>query len=214
MTRPRRGAEVFSVAIKRARLDEVVVYEVTESELVILERAGSDSVLLNVVIFLFSSATTLVVAMISTDMRSPIRELSTVFVLVAVAVGMFVAGLWWRGRASTATCAKAIRNRLPPDGVQETMPPTESTASGRTTRPADDGLIIASARYGAETNWIDVTAFLASQIRGKALTVPVTNEAFGGDPCPNLPKTLEVAYRHQGVAHSESAAEGSTLSLP
>jgi hypothetical protein len=127
---------------------------------------------------------------------------------------MFLTGLWYRGRTSTAACARVIRNRLPPNGVQEAMPSTERAASGRATKLVEDQLTISSARYGAETSWVDVTALLASLIKDQNLIVPVNNEEFGGDPCPNFPKAVEVTYRHQGVANSRSATEGSTLSLP
>jgi len=212
LTKP--PADEFKIAVKRARLDEVVVYEVTESELVVLERGGSDSLLLNIAIFLFSSALTLVVAMLTTNMGSPVRELSVLFVIAATAIGMFLAGLWYRGRLSASACSRTIRNRLPPNGVLETIATADQSASTHRTTVNSSKLLITSARYGAATSWVDVTAELMAKSTGQGLVVPVSNEEFGGDPCPNVAKTVEVTYQHQGLLQSVSAAEGSMLRLP
>jgi hypothetical protein len=42
----------------------------------------------------------------------------------------------------------------------------------------------------------------------------VTNEELGGDPAPNVFKSLEVNYSWDGIDHSKIVDEGQDLSLP
>ena len=112
--------------VRRARLDSLTIYEVSDSELDILERGSPDSLYLNFAIFLLSSALALTIALITTTASSFI--VSTVFIVFTVVGylgGLFLSLLWWRSRSSVSRCAKAIRNRLPPQGTAQPLPPEE-----------------------------------------------------------------------------------------
>ena len=61
-------------------------------------------------------------------------------------------------------------------------------------------LEIVRAEYGAGAAQKDVTAALRKQLAGVqliALSSPSYNEAFGGDPAPNVPKQLKNSVPHQ-----------------
>jgi hypothetical protein len=47
-----------------------------------------------------------------------------------------------------------------------------------------------------------------------ALPSPNYNEAFGGDPAPNVPKQLRIQYRINGKAGQVSLPENSPIDLP
>jgi hypothetical protein len=73
---------------------------------------------------------------------------------------------------------------------------------------------ILSARYGASGAWADVGPLLGAKIQNGKLRIMVTNENLGGDPAPNVFKSLEVNYSRDGTAHSKVVPEGQELSLP
>jgi hypothetical protein len=76
------------------------------------------------------------------------------------------------------------------------------------------GLRILSARYGAETTFVDVTGLVAAQVRNDQLQLAVTNDTMGGDPIENVLKQLEIWYRHDGIEESVIVAEGRSVTLP
>ena len=116
----------FHVEIRRARLGRLTVYDVTETELEILERGAPDSIFLNIAIFLLSSAISLAVALLTTETKSPYVFLAFVsFIFIGFIAGGVLLILWGRGRVSVSSCAKIIRGRLPPEGIQQPLPPTE-----------------------------------------------------------------------------------------
>jgi Protein of unknown function (DUF3011) len=85
---------------------------------------------------------------------------------------------------------------------------------GRDSSYNDGSLQITRARYGAGNRMADVTARLNSQIRGGQLSIRVTNDTMGGDPSPNLSKTLMVQYVYNGGQGQVEVNEGGTLNLP
>ncbi len=78
----------FLPAIRRARIGRLDIYEVSESELLQLERGSLDSIFLNFAIFLISAAINLFVALVTTNIDS--RRTFDVFVIVTTV--SFVAG--------------------------------------------------------------------------------------------------------------------------
>jgi hypothetical protein len=78
-------------------------------------------------------------------------------------------------------------------------------------------LEIVKAEYGAAGNQKDVTDVLkkaAGERQWIALPKPSFNEAFGGDPAPNMPKKLVVHYRLNGKESEASFAENALVVLP
>jgi len=105
-------------AIRRARIDSLDIYEVSEPELVLLERGSPDSLFLNFAVFLLSSALSLFVALVTTTIASS-RTFSVFVILTTVGTvgGLFLLLLWMRNRQSTATVFAQIRRRMPPEGI-------------------------------------------------------------------------------------------------
>jgi len=108
----------FLPAVRRARIERLDIYEISETELQILERGSPESILLNFAIFLVSIAVSFLIALLTTEIQS--SRTFTVFVIVAVVgfvIGAVLLALWIWYRRSTATIFDQIRRRMPPEGV-------------------------------------------------------------------------------------------------
>jgi len=78
-------------------------------------------------------------------------------------------------------------------------------------RPASLTLIMAN--YGANGVIRDVRELLEARIANGVLEVPVLNANLGGDPLPNIAKTLYVRYEVDGVVHENTTAEFATMRI-
>ncbi len=108
----------FLPAVRRARIERLDIYEISETELQILERGSPESVLLNFAIFLISIAGSFLVALLTTEIRS--ARIFAVFVIVTtigLIIGAVLLALWAWYRRSTTTMFDQIRRRMPPEGV-------------------------------------------------------------------------------------------------
>jgi hypothetical protein len=107
----------FAPAIRRARLDNLTIYEVSEGELEIIERGSPDSIYLTISVALLTLATSLLGSLLLTDIKSTATLLTfIVIVVVGYIVGGILLILWRRSGSSVAICVAAIRRRLPPEG--------------------------------------------------------------------------------------------------
>lgn len=118
MTRSRRTR--LDPAIHRVPLDRVTIFEITEAELEALERGSPESLFLNLGIAALSIAASFLIALLTTT----IADIRTFCVFVIVCIVGFVTGitfglLWWQSRQSLKKVAQEIRNRMPPEGIQE-----------------------------------------------------------------------------------------------
>ena len=107
------SGDPFYPEIRRARFQQLTIFEVQESELVILERGGPDSLFLNVSIALLTLALSLTASLVTATFTSD--RAWTLFLVVAVVsyiVGFTLLVLWWRSRKAVAACIRDIRGRL------------------------------------------------------------------------------------------------------
>jgi hypothetical protein len=100
--------------IKRGRVQSVVIYEMSESELETLERGSKSESLLNLFISAATTAASFLATLATLDLTgSPIVR--TVFIVITV-VGSFssviLAVLWWRARSDRNDVVNRIRKRL------------------------------------------------------------------------------------------------------
>jgi HEAT repeat protein len=77
-------------------------------------------------------------------------------------------------------------------------------------------LEIIKAEYGAGEKQKDVTETLRKHANEIAVKLPngIYNDAFGGDPAPNVPKQLKVQYRLAGKVGEAVFAENAPIALP
>lgn len=104
------------VKIKRARYDSLCLYEVTETELEILERGSPCSIYFNFSIFLLSVAISFTVALLTVKIESvKLFAFFLVVTIVGYLGGIFLLILWFRNRKSIKSIIKKIKDRLPPE---------------------------------------------------------------------------------------------------
>lgn len=110
----------FSPEIRRARIDCLNIYEVSEGELEILEKGYPASIFLNFAIFLFGSALTLLIAILTTNVKSNATFITfVVLIIVGVLIGLLLLLLWYRNNKSISKLVDTIRKRLPREEIPQ-----------------------------------------------------------------------------------------------
>ncbi len=115
MTNP-NDSGVGEVRVRRARVDSLSLYEVTESELNDLTTGGNGSLFLNFAIFFLSMALALLIALKTTTISD--NRTFDVFVLatlVSSVAGVVLLVLWWKSWESTRSVVARIKARMPAD---------------------------------------------------------------------------------------------------
>ena len=106
----------------------------------------------------------------------------------------------------------SMAHLIPGDRITETliaevskpMPVPESTG------PV---LVITKAEYGAKDTWADVTQALVDAVQGGSVSVKAGNELAGGDPVPNVVKSLRVSYTLGGEAKKVEIPENGVFEI-
>lgn len=110
----------FLPEIRRARIFQLTVYDVTDSELETLERGTPGTLYLNFAIFLLSSALSFTVSLFTATLTNPKTYIViVVFTIIGFLGGGFLLILWKNSHTSVTKCIENIRKRLPPEGVQQ-----------------------------------------------------------------------------------------------
>ncbi|WP_158808350.1 hypothetical protein [Beijerinckia sp. L45] len=105
-------------AIRRARIDRLNIYEVSDSELQLLERGSPESLFLNFSIFLISVALSFLTTILTSDIGSTrVFIVFVVVIAVGLVAGVILLAFWGWYRHSRSTIFEQIRKRMPPDGV-------------------------------------------------------------------------------------------------
>jgi hypothetical protein len=102
--------------IRRGRVDSLSLYEVTESELDLLENGSPASNYLNFAIALLSVGISFMTTIFSATFESD--RVFYVFVIVATVstiIGLILMRLWWSSAESVGAVVKHIRSRLKDD---------------------------------------------------------------------------------------------------
>ena len=107
-------------AIHRVRLETLTIVEITEAELEALEHGSPESLHLSLGIAAISIAVSFLISLLTTT----IDDIKTFCVFVIVCVVGFIASLtfsllWWQSRRKMKNVLCAIRNRMPPEGIQD-----------------------------------------------------------------------------------------------
>ena len=109
-----------TLKVRRGRVDSVDLFEVKENELEILEHGEPTGIYLNFGIFLLSIALTGISALCTATFSNTLTQNSFLFVsIIGVLGGVFLMVLWWRGRKSIRSVIAKIRNRIPPEAVDD-----------------------------------------------------------------------------------------------
>ena len=74
-------------------------------------------------------------------------------------------------------------------------------------RKSKPDLVIHSAKYYYDKNWINVTDKIKELINNNIFEFTVSNDLMGGDPCWGKPKTLEIDFTIDGIKKKTTAIE-------
>lgn len=109
-----------NVKIHRAKCDSLKIYEVTEGELVTIERGSPNSVFLNFAIFFLSIAIAFLITLLTVKIDSD--RLFTIFVVVCVLgfmVGFVLLFLWYKNNNEFSDTIDKIKARLKEEEEEE-----------------------------------------------------------------------------------------------
>jgi len=117
--------------LRRGYIDQLTIYEISDSELEILARGSPNSLYLNFSLSLLSAAISFTIALLTTTI--PSDRVFAVFVAVALVgyvIGLLFLLLWYKTRESVSGLVQRIKNRLPPEGIKvDQVAPDDSTAT-------------------------------------------------------------------------------------
>lgn len=101
------------VRIVRGRVDSLSLYEITDTELDILEKGSPNSIYLNFGIFLLSVGISFLISLLSTDIQSS-RTFTVFVVLCSVGLlgGLFFILLWHKTKSKVTGVVKKIKERI------------------------------------------------------------------------------------------------------
>lgn len=119
-------------AIRRARIQQLTIYEISEDELKTLEAGSPVSLHLNFAVFLLSVAISFATALATTTFPSDRVYVTFVVVLgISAVIGLFLLILWFREHRSGSSIARCVRNRLIPEGEPITVSAQPTAPEGR-----------------------------------------------------------------------------------
>jgi hypothetical protein len=100
--------------VKRGKVDSISIYEVSESEITILETGSPNSIYLNFFTFLFATFLSFMTTLVTVSFNEKVL-LQTIFIIIAVVSGFlsimtFI--LWIRGKNQLSEVIKRIKNRI------------------------------------------------------------------------------------------------------
>ena len=102
-----------NVQVKRAKHGYLTLYEVREDELETLERGGTATSQLNFSIFFLSIAFTSILALMTSEFKSPIMlSIFSAFSWAGIGIGIYFLIQWKRSKSSVDDVISKIRKRL------------------------------------------------------------------------------------------------------
>ena len=120
MTQTPEKEDGFTVAILRAKIDTLTIYEISEEESLTIERGSPDSIYLTIAIALLSFALAIFCSLLVTEIKSTVVMIVYVLiVIVGFVIGVILLILWKRTESSVSACVNVIRKRLPPPGGEQ-----------------------------------------------------------------------------------------------
>jgi hypothetical protein len=120
-------SSAFLPEIRRARFDKLTIYEISDSELDVLEKGSPDSTYLDFAIGLLSAAIAFSITLATTEITSTKTfSVFTIAIILGYLFGLLLLILWWKNHTSVSSVVKNIRSRLPPEGTSEIIAVSET----------------------------------------------------------------------------------------
>ncbi len=114
------------IDVKRGRYNSISLYEVSARELELIERGSTNSLVLNIGLFLLSAGLSFLVALLSVDFFYEEKDdLLITFVIFLVVCGVCLLGgiicmiIWYRSRGDFESVISSIKERMREDNNSE-----------------------------------------------------------------------------------------------
>ena len=108
-----KSSDKNELVVKRAKLNSLNLYEITEDELENLSRGGPDPIFLNFAIFCLSIAISLSVTIFTTQITSDRTfMIFTVITILGFLCGFVLLTIWWKSRISVGDLITKIKDRM------------------------------------------------------------------------------------------------------
>lgn len=192
----------FYPAIRRARLGQLTIYELSENELEVLEKGSPSSTILNFSIFLLSIAISFLVSLLTTTITdNRVYVTFLVITIIGFILGILFLIVWFQKYRSSTNIANQIRNRLPPEGQPSGKPHIT--------------VEIVSAQYGMGENLVDVTSIVIKYIDSGPTSFIVCPESFNvKESSPALKRILKVSWKINNKTKLNEFRDGEAFTLP
>ena len=113
----------FLPEIRVGRMGELKVHQISDEELARLEQGSKQSLFLIFGIAVPSVATSFLIALLTTEIKSTrIFEVFVIITVVGFLAGIILLILWWCTRDPMSRLVHEIRDRMPPKGEAEQLP--------------------------------------------------------------------------------------------
>ena len=126
--------EKETIGVKRAKLDSLKIFEITEKELDTLEKGSNDSIFLNFGIFLLSTSISFLIVLLTVDFFYIDKDdlIIKFIIFLCVTIFTFIGSIicliaWWRNKDDFKTALKDIKARMEVEKVE--TDDEESTAT-------------------------------------------------------------------------------------
>ncbi|MFA5820219.1 MAG: hypothetical protein WC854_13195 [Bacteroidales bacterium] len=107
-------------AIRRAKIGSLAIYEISESELQLLEYGNPDSNNLTIAASLLSIAASFFTTLLVTKIEdNRIYMTFVALTIISFIIGIVLLLTWIRKKKDNKNVIGSIKNRLPPEGIQE-----------------------------------------------------------------------------------------------
>ena len=125
MSPPTLSESESGLRIQRGRVDSIIIYEITESELSTLEAGTPTGLLFDLFLCLLTLGISFIVTITTTQITSDrLFSVYTILAIAATIASVICLCLWLRYRKSTKTVIKGIKNRVQPPVASCTPDPT------------------------------------------------------------------------------------------
>lgn len=111
---PAEPSDGSKIIVKRGVVDSVTIYEVSESELQILEMGSPSSIFLNIFTFVFGIFLSFLTTLLTVDLNDKV-VLMIIFIVIAVVTGflsLIMIIFWFRGRHEFSDVITRIKDRV------------------------------------------------------------------------------------------------------
>lgn len=109
-----------TLRVRHGRVDSVDLYEVKENELELLENGEATSLQLNFAIALLSLAFSCVLALFTATFPNlTIHNIFLFIAIIGITGGIYLLLMWIKGRKSIKSVIQIIKNRIPPDFIED-----------------------------------------------------------------------------------------------